>query len=397
MPLVYTPSSTPVTYCGFCIDAGTRDEQPHQSGMAHFIEHLLFKGTEHRKAWHVLNRLEAVGGDLNAFTTKEDTTVYAAVPSQHLDRAVELLTDIVFHSTFPQSEIDKEVEVIIDEIQSYEDSPSELIFDEFEDLIYQGHALGRNILGNPEQLRSYTSQMARDFVRQYYHPSNMVFFVRTDLPFDKVVSQVEKYTSPCVVHADWVRPLRTSPLAYVPHQVRQQRDTHQAHVMLGGRGFNPESGKRIGLYFLNNLLGGPAMNSYLNLALRERRGLVYNVESNVTNYTDTGTFSIYYGCDIEEVDKCLRLCKKELMKLIEIPLTEHQLQAAKQQLKGQLAVAGDNFEANILDLGKSYLHYRKAEEMAETYQRIDDIKAEYLQEVAQEVFNPELLSLLVYQ
>lgn len=395
--LVHTPSATDVTYCGFCIDAGTRDEHADESGMAHFIEHLLFKGTTHRRAWHILNRLESVGGDLNAFTTKEDTTVYAAVPTSHFQRAAELLVDIVFNSTFPQNEIDKEVEVIIDEIQSYEDSPSELIFDEFEDLIYHGHPLGRNILGNPERLHQYTSEDALRFVKRCYQLQNMVFFVRTSETFDNVVKIMNRMMAHAEVCASDVHPQRISPAPYVPQQVVAHRDTHQAHVMLGGRAFDAVQGKRTGLYVLNNMLGGPGMNSRLNLALRERRGLVYNVESNLTNYTDTGTFSIYFGCDIEDVDKCLRICHTELKKLIDTPLTSSQLNAAKQQLKGQLVVACDNFENNVLDLAKAYLHYDKTEEMEEIYQRINAITSEELQQIASEVFAADRLSSLIYQ
>ena len=395
--LVHTPSATDVTYCGFCIDAGTRDELPEESGMAHFIEHLLFKGTSHRRAWHILNRLESVGGDLNAFTSKEDTTVYAAVPTAHFQRAAELLTDIVFNSTFPQHEIDKEVEVIIDEIQSYEDSPSELIFDQFEDLIYHGHPLGRNILGNPDRLRNYTSADALAFVRRCYRLQDMVFFVRTSLPLQKVVNTLERLMAKTDVQSVGNRQQREAPVPYQPQQLTCHRDTHQAHVMLGGRSFHPEEGKRTGLYVLNNLLGGPGMNSRLNLSLRERHGLVYNVESNLTNYTDTGTFCIYFGCDVADVEKCLHLCHAELKRLIDTPLSASQLRAVKQQLKGQLVVACDNFENNILDLAKAYLHYDKTEEMEEIYQRIDALSTIDLQQIAAEVFATDKLSSLIYQ
>lgn len=395
--LMHAPSFTDVTYCGFCVDAGTRDELPEESGMAHFIEHLLFKGTRHRRAWHILNRLEGVGGDLNAFTTKEDTTIYAAVPTAHFERAAELLTDIVFDSTFPQHEIDKEVEVIVDEIHSYEDSPSELIFDEFENLIYQGHPLGRNILGHPAVLHEYTTAHALRFVQRFYRLDNMVFFVRTSLSFEKVVRTLERLLRGVSVPGTSMAAHRTPPAPYVAQQVVQHRDTHQAHVMLGTRGFDAEQGKRTGLYVLNNLLGGPAMNSRLNLSLREKRGLVYNVESNLTNYTDTGTFSIYFGCDTEDVDRCLALCKKELHQLMNKPLTEHQLSAIKQQLKGQLSVACDNFENNVLDMAKAYLHYRKTEEMDEIYQRIDALTAGHLQEIATELFADQNLSVLIYR
>ena len=289
--VIHAPSPTNVAYCGYAVDAGTRDEQPHEQGMAHFVEHLIFKGTHKRKAWHILNRMENVGGDLNAYTNKEETVVYSAFLKEHFSRAAELLTDIVFHSTYPQQEIDKEVEVIIDEIQSYEDSPAELIFDDFEELIFPNHPLGRNILGKPDLLRNFTSQDALNFTKRYYRSTNMVFFILGDIDFRKVLRTLEKVTAdiPCSAVEGYHR---QSPLPYRPQHLTTHKDTHQAHVMIGGRGYHAYDERRTGLYLLNNILGGPGMNSRLNVSLRERRGLVYNVESNLTSYTDTGTFCI---------------------------------------------------------------------------------------------------------
>lgn len=288
--IIHEPTLSKVAYCGFAIDAGTRDEAENEQGMAHFVEHLIFKGTEKRKAWHILNRMENVGGDLNAYTNKEETVVYSAFLTEHLERALELLGDIVFHSTFPQHEIEKETEVIIDEIQSYEDTPSELIFDDFEDMIFRNHPLGRNILGKPELLRSFHTEDVLSFTRRYYQPGNMVFFVQGQYDFKKIIRLAEKYLSD--IPAMEVNNHRVPPPLYVPEHLTIAKDTHQAHVMIGSRGYNAYDDKRTALYLLNNVLGGPGMNSKLNVSLRERRGLVYNVESNLTSYTDTGAFCI---------------------------------------------------------------------------------------------------------
>lgn len=393
--LIHAPSPTNVAYCGFAVDAGTRDELDGEQGMAHFVEHLIFKGTMKRRAWHILNRMENVGGDLNAYTNKEETVIYSAFLKEHFSRAVELLADIVFHSVFPQPEIDKEVEVIIDEIRSYEDSPSELIFDDFEELIYPEHALGRNILGRPELLRSFRSEDARRFVARYYKPANMVFFVLGDIDFRKVVRTVERAVSdiPCGEVEGYVR---RKPLPYSPRRLVMEKGTHQSHVMIGGRGYDAYDERRTGLYLLNNILGGPGMNSRLNVILRERKGLVYNVESNLTAYTDTGTFCIYFGCDAEDEERCIDLVHKELKRLRERRLTAMQLAAAKKQIIGQIGVAGDNFENNALDMGKCFLHYRRYEDKSEVFGRIESLTSAGLLEIANEVFAENCLSSLVY-
>lgn len=394
--VIHAPSPTNVAYCGYAVDAGTRDEQPHEQGMAHFVEHLIFKGTHKRKAWHILNRMENVGGDLNAYTNKEETVVYSAFLKEHFSRAAELLTDIVFHSTYPQQEIDKEVEVIIDEIQSYEDSPAELIFDDFEELIFPNHPLGRNILGKPDLLRNFTSQDALNFTRRYYRSTNMIFFILGDIDFRKALRTLEKVTAdiPCSTVEGYHR---QSPLSYRPQHLTTHKDTHQAHVMIGGRGYHAYDERRTGLYLLNNILGGPGMNSRLNVSLRERRGLVYNVESNLTSYTDTGTFCIYFGCDPEDVDSCISLVRKELKQLRDRALTTAQLHAAKKQIIGQIGVASDNFENNALDMGKCFLHYGKYDSREEVYRRIEELTASQLLEIANEVLTEEYLSQLIYQ
>ena len=394
MRIIHEPSASKVAYCGFAVDAGTRDELENEQGMAHFVEHLIFKGTAKRKAWHILNRMENVGGDLNAYTNKEETVIYSAFLTEHFGRAFELLVDIVFHSTFPQREIEKETEVIIDEIQSYEDNPSELIFDDFEDLIFRGHPLGRNILGNPEQLKQFRSEDAAAFTARFYHPNNMVFFVLGNLSFKKVVLMAKKLLAD--IPATPVHYGRTPPPLYVPEHLVVHKDTHQAHVMIGSRGYNAYDDKRTALYLLNNVLGGPGMNSRLNVSLRERRGLVYNVEANLTSYTDTGVFCIYFGTDPEDADRCIGLVHKELKKLRDSKLSSSQLSAAKKQIIGQIGVAGDNFENNALDMGKTFLHYGKFEGPEEVFKRIEMLTAEHLWDIANEMFDENYLSTLIY-
>lgn len=393
--IIHRSTVSKVAYCGFAIDAGTRDEAEDEQGMAHFVEHLIFKGTEKRKAWHILNRMENVGGDLNAYTNKEETVVYAAFLSEHLERAVELLGDIVFHSTFPQQEIDKETEVIIDEIQSYEDTPSELIFDDFEDLIFRDHPLGRNILGRPDLLRSFRTEHVLAFTRRFYQPANMVFFVSGQMDFKKVRRLAEKHFMelPCLQVSNH----RSPPPLYVPQRQVLSKDTHQAHVMMGSRGYNAYDDRRTALYLLNNILGGPGMNSRLNVSLRERRGLVYTVESNLTSYTDTGAFCIYFGTDPEDLATCLKLTHKELKRLRDVKLTPSQLAAAKKQLIGQIGVASDNHENNALGMAKTFLHYNKIESPEEVFKRIEALTSEQLLEVANEMFAEEYLSTLIYR
>ena len=393
--IIHIPSASPVAYCGFAVNAGTRDELEHEHGMAHFVEHMLFKGTRKRKAWHILNRMENVGGDLNAYTNKEETVIYSAFLAEYFDRAFELLTDIVFHSTFPQREIDKETEVIIDEIQSYEDSPAELIFDDFEDLIFPGHPLGHNILGTPSGLKAFTSEAAHAFTSRFYRPDNAIFFVQGNVSFRQIKHRAERLLADVPSTPSDYR--RTPPPLYVPRKQALHKGTHQTHVMIGGRGYDAKDSKRTALYLLNNLLGGPGMNSRLNVALRERRGLVYNVESNLTSYTDTGTFCIYFGCDPKDTALCIRLVQRELKRLCDNTLTTTQLHAAKKQLTGQIGVALDNNENNALGTAKTFLHYDRYDTPEALYRRIEALTPSQLLEVANEILAEDRLAVLRYE
>lgn len=394
--IIFLPSPTHVVYCGLTVDAGTRDEQPYEQGMAHFIEHMSFKGTAKRRSWHILNRMEAVGGDLNAFTTKEETVFYTACLDRDFDRAVELLADLVFHSTFPMSEMEKELGVILDEIQSYEDSPSDLIFDDFEGMLFKGDALAGNILGDPEQLKKFRTEDALSFTHRHYNPSNVVFFVYGDLTEKQVMRTAERFLACQTDNAEAVKTVHAPLPEYVPQHIEMHKDTHQAHVMIGTRGLRGQDPDRMALYLLNNILGGPGMNSRLNLSLREHRGLVYNVESNSTSYTDTGVFCIYFGCDQKDVDKCIGLSMKELEIMRQEILTPARLKAAKKQLMGQMAVSSDSFENVALGMGKTCLHYGSYQTRSELFERIESLTAEDLQRVAAATFDPERLSVLLY-
>lgn len=439
--IIHLPSDSKVVYCGYQINAGTRNEEPGEEGLAHFCEHVTFKGTERRKAWHILNCLESVGGDLNAYTNKEGTVYYSAILKEHIARAVDLLTDIVFHSVYPQAEIDKEVEVICDEIESYNDSPAELIYDEFENIIFKGSPLGHNILGTAEQVRSFKTEDALRFTRKLYRPDNAIFFAYGDIDFKKLVKLIRKALADddsgkvAENAANSVGKLAEEKLPQIS-QITQisgdensitteksvssvksvgpenypsvgkeiagqtivmQKNTHQAHVMIGTRAYDVNDSRRMPLYLLNNMLGGPGMNAKLNLALREHNGLVYTVESTMVAYGDTGIWSIYFGCDEHDVKRCLRLVRKELDKFIQKPLSEAQLKAAKKQIKGQVGVACDNRENFALDFGKSFLHYGWEKNVDRLYEQVDEITAEQIQAVAQELFDKDRITTLIFR
>ena len=395
--VIHLPSASPVVYCGIGINAGARHEALGEEGLAHFCEHTTFKGTRRRSALQILNSLESVGGDLNAFTNKEDTVFYAAIQREHFSRAVDLLCDIVFCSEYPQHEIEREIDVICDEIESYNDSPAELIYDEFENLIFQGHPLGHNILGTRQQVQQFTSLDAQRFTQRYYRPDNAIFFVYGDIDFSRLVKNLEVRSERLEVR-EYPRhhPLpQDISLTSHPSPLTTENTHHQAHVMLGVQTFSYDDPRRMPLFLLNNMLGGPGMNARLNLSLRERNGLVYTVESTQVSYSDTGCWSVYFGCDHHDVKRCLRLVHRELDRLMQHPLSERLLQAAKRQLKGQLAIACDNREQFALDFAKHFLHYGHERSIAELLLRIDAITSKQIQDVAQQLFAPEKLQLLM--
>lgn len=395
--IIHLPSAQPVVYCGYAVGAGTRDEElGREEGMAHFCEHITFKGTERRSSMQILGHLESVGGDLNAFTNKEETVYHAAVLKDNIGRAVDLLTDIVFHSTYPQAEIDKEVEVIVDEIESYNDSPAELVYDLFENAVFSGHPLGHNILGTAEKLRRYTTADALRFTRRYYRPENSVFFAYGDVDFARLVRLLERANTVAADEAccDCKQSVATLP-PYVAQHTEHHMDTHLAHVMVGTRAYDVHDERRIALYLLNNILGGPGMTARLNVSLRERNALVYTVESMAQSYSDTGLWAVYFGCDPKNVNRCLRLIRRELDKVMQRPLSDAQLRAAKRQIRGQIGIACDSRESFALDFAKSYLHYGWKKDVTALCERIDALTAADLQCVAQDLFAEERLTSLV--
>jgi predicted Zn-dependent peptidase len=395
--IIHLPSAQPVVYCGYAVGAGTRDEElGREEGMAHFCEHITFKGTERRSSMQILGHLESVGGDLNAFTNKEETVYHAAVLKDNIGRAVDLLTDIVFHSTYPQAEIDKEVEVIVDEIESYNDSPAELVYDLFENAVFSGHPLGHNILGTAEKLRRYTTDDALRFTRRYYRPENSVFFAYGDVDFARLVRLLERANTVAADEAccDCKQSATTLP-PYVAQHIEHHMDTHLAHVMVGTRAYDVHDERRIALYLLNNILGGPGMTARLNVSLRERNALVYTVESMAQSYSDTGLWAVYFGCDPKNVNRCLRLIRRELDKVMQRPLSDAQLRAAKRQIRGQIGIACDSRESFALDFAKSYLHYGWKKDVTALCERIDALTAADLQRMAQDLFAEECLTSLV--
>ena len=397
--VIYEQTDSPVVYCGYVMRVGTRHEQAAESGMAHFIEHMTFKGTERRRAWQISNGLERVGGELNAYTTKQETVYCATVLRPDFPRAVDLLTDIVFHSTYPQAEIDREVEVICDEIDSFKDSPSELIFDEFESLVFEGCDLGRDILGEADRLRQYRTADALRFTRAHYRPDNAVFYIYGQVDFCRAIRQLERLmaTSEAVLSPHEPAPTPSALILPPARTVYRDRGTHQAHVLLGCPTYGGRHPHRFALLLLNNILGGPGMNARLNMLMRERAGLVYTVESNYSTYIDVGLWTVYFGCDTDDVDRCLRLVRRELQRMIDQPLTPRQLQAAKKQFIGQIGISREARESYAIGLGKTYAHYDTWRDLDALAQEVDALTSEELQTVAAEVFAADRLSLLVYR
>lgn len=396
--IIQRPSQGEVVYCGYAVKAGSADEQEGEAGLAHFCEHAAFKGTQRRKAWQIIQTLEGVGGELNAYTNKEATVYYCAIQREHLGRAIDLLTDMVFHSAYPEAELEREKEVICDEIESYNDSPAELIYDEFENIIFEGHPIGHNILGTKESVRAFTSADAHRFAERFYRPENAIFFLH-GTPKNVRGSEIAPVIR-AIERAMKQYPIERKPL------IEQEKRTlpkpaavnkaqyHQAHVIIGRRAYDINHPRRIALYMLNNILGGPAMSSRLNMSLREKNGLVYTVESSMASFGDTGMWCIYFGCDPHDTDRCIRLVRRELDKLMNKPLTPHQLSQAKRQLKGQIALACDSRESFALDFAKSFLHYGWEKDVSALCSNIDRLTAEELQQTAQELFAPEGLTIL---
>jgi len=385
---------TKIAHSGFMLDIGSRDEKPDQLGIAHFWEHMAFKGTKKRKSFHILNRLETVGGELNAYTTKEKICFYTSLLDKHFEKAFELLTDITFNSIFPSREIEKERGVILEEMAMYLDTPEDAVIDEFDGVVFQNHSLGNNILGTKESVAGFKKQDFLQFIQDNLSTDRIVFCSVSSLPFEKVLKLGQKFLAhlPAVYNNRGRQPFSQ----YQATSVSLEKPISQAHCMIGCPAYALNSSKRIPFFMLSNILGGPGMNSRLNLAVREKHGLVYTIDANYATYLDTGLFGIYFGTEKKQLKRTTALVLKELKKLREKPLGTLQLHTAKEQLMGQLAMAEESNIGLMMMLAKSILDLDKIESLNEIFNQIRQIDAQQLQDIANEILPEDNLSYLNY-
>ena len=393
--LIHKEVDSPISHFGVLVNAGTRDESLEQMGLAHFVEHTIFKGTEKRNAFRVISRMEAVGGDLNASTSKEETYFHTSFLSADYPRAVELLSDIFFHAVFPEKELEKEKTVVLEEINYYKDSPSELIFDDFEDLVFAGHPLGKNILGTKQSVKKMKRQVILDFIARNYTLNNIVLASVGRIPTAKLVRLCERYFG-CESVVDCPR-ARAPFTDFKPTTLRVKKKTTQTNVMLGQPAYSIQNDKRVPFLLLNNLLGGQGMNTRLNMSVREKKGLAYSIESNYTSFSDTGLFAIYFGCDNHNTDLCLDLIKKELQKLRDQKLGAMQLYYAKKQFVGQLALSNEGKLNEMLALGHTALFFDEVDTIEESIAEIEAVTAEQILDVANEILLPDQFSTLIFE
>lgn len=393
--ILHKHSSSAITHCCFVVNAGSRDEPEQKEGIAHFIEHLLFKETEKRSTNQILNRLELVGADLNAYTTKEYTCIHASLLNQHLERAMDLFEDILFHSTFPQEEMEKERGVILDEIASYLDQPEEAIQDDFEALLFKGHPIGNNILGTIETVKAFDKTDITNFIAANYNTSEMVFAVFGNYDLKKVIKLAEKYFGP--LPANNTQKNRVAPKPNSGVSLTVQRPISQAHCILGGTAYPAKHPYKYGLLLLNNLLGGMGMSSRLNLEIREKYGIAYTVESSYTTFSDTGIFSVYFGTDTEKAAKALKLVHRELKKLRDQKLGVLQLQQAKQKFIGQIALAEENRLSLIIGMAKSILDFGYVDSLEQIFAKINAVTANDLLTISNEIFNVANMTTLLFE
>lgn len=393
--IVHKRTNRAVAHCGLIIKGGSRDEREDEQGLAHFIEHVIFKGTRKRKAFHILSRMEDVGGEINAFTTKEETCIHSSFIPKYYERSLELLSDIIFNSNFPKKELEKEKIVVLDEINYYKDNPSELIFDEFEEQLFSNHSLGKNILGTPKHIKSFNKTMISEFIDRNYLTNEMVISSVGDISINKLIALVEKHFS----HIPKSQKNRNQVAFsnYSKKEITSSKNGFQSHCIIGTEAYGIKHPKKTTLTLLNNILGGPGMNSRLNLAIREKYGFTYSIESNYTAYSDTGLFSIYLASDTNKINRSIKLTKKELEKLCDKPLGTLQLKKAKQQLIGQIAIGQENEVNLMLAIGKSVLLYDKVDTFEILKDKIEAVSSAQLLEVANEIFNEDKLSHLIYK
>lgn len=393
--LVHHQTNGMVAHCGLIINTGSRDENAREHGMVHFIEHMLFKGTHKHKALFIFSRLDDAGGELNAYTTKEETAIHASVLKDDFEKAVDMISDIVFNSVFPEKEVEKEKDVIIEEINSYLDTPAELIFDEFEEMVFSGQTLGRSILGTRNTVRSFTQRALNKFVARNYNTHQMVFCSVGNIPDEKILKLFNKYLGPVPAKKKSAR--NNKKVLYKPSSLIKKMDTNQNHCIIGNVAYSLKDKRRMGMFLLNNILGGQGNNSRLNLSLREKNGLAYHVESNYNAYQDTGVFSIYFGTESRNLEKSIAMVYSELNKLRNLKLGSIQLHKAKNQIKGYLARGYEHHESLMLSLGKSLLVFNKIDTLEEICKKIDNLTSNELLEIANDIFDPEKLSTLIYK
>ena len=393
----WTPS--PVAYVGVMVGAGTRDEAPEENGMAHYIEHCVFKGTTHHSARQIIQAIEGIGGEINAYTTKEETTFYAAILAEHVQLTLNLIAEMLFEPAFKKEETDKERMVILDEIESYNDQPSELIYDDFESLVFAGSPLAQPILGTKKTLKHISSkpQYALEWMKRHYTPDRTVVFCQGNVKPEKIFRIAEQK-----MYREWIEngPRMTREridTVVNNHSASFRRHTHQVHAMLGGRAYEIGHEHQLGMFLLNNILGGGSLNSRLNLSLREAKGLVYTVESTYTPLSDTGYWCVYWACDPEDYKQSLDLVKHELDKLCSTPLSESALRHSLAQLRGQLAVSAQNQENSALAMAKSMLYHGYAPEWQETMRKIEQTTTGELLHIAKDILNPDFTYILTYE
>ncbi|MEH0154853.1 pitrilysin family protein [Limibacter armeniacum] len=386
--------STKIAHCGIILNIGSRDEKPHQQGIAHFWEHMAFKGTTRRKAFHILNRLDSVGGEINAYTTKDKICFYASALEEHFDKSAELVADISFHSVFPEKEIIKERGVILEEMSMYLDDPADAIADEFDEVVYKNHQLGKNILGDKESVMRFTQQDFFDFIDENLSTDEVVFSSVSSLPMSKVVKVAEKYFSK--IPANTFPRQRVPFTGYEPEFRQQVKSISQAHCILGGEAYSFHDDKRLPFFLLTNMLGGPGMNSRLSLQIREKYGYVYDIASSYTSFEDTGLHTIYFATEEKTLNRCINLVEKELRKICDQPLGIRQLHTAKQQLMGQIAMGEESNLSMMLGMGKSLLNKDDLEPLEVLFNKIESITAQQIMDVANETMTHDKLSTLIY-
>lgn len=392
--ILHKPSPSDISHACILMNAGSRDEQEEESGLAHFIEHLLFKKTEKRTTHQILNRLEMVGADLNAYTTKEYTCIHASFLNQHLERSLDLFEDIVFHSVFPEDQIQKEKEVILDEISSYQDQPEEAVNDDFEDLLFEGHPLGRNILGTEQSIQQFSKAEISAFLKSNYRTDEIIVGIYGNYTFKNIAKIAQKIFG--AIPANLPNRNRQAPGIYQPKHQDLQKNINQTHCVIGTRSYSIHHPYKVGFLLLNNLFGGSSMSSRLNLEVRERHGIAYTVESNYTPMADTGIFSVYFGTDTEKAEKALKLIYREMQKLREKPLGTIQLHQAKQKFIGQIALGEENRMGLIISMAKSLLDFGKVDSLEEVFAKINAVTATQVQEIANQMFEPNGLSMLTF-